>query len=850
MRVVAHCETLPRQNFFFARGPSDLVIFLPNTRKNFQPKVFLTTTLMLSSVVLTRSRRVSWHVLCWVFLSFLIIIIASGVASAGNKPAWIELRSPNFIVVTNAGEGKARRTAYQFEMIREVFRAYFGHEQESVEQPVIILAAKDENTLKDLLPEFWTQKGAGHPVGLYLGGTDADYIALRLDVSLDQEAYEPFEPVYHEYVHHVTRHLIAQLPLWMVEGLAEFYGNIRIGSKDVYLGTPSRSNLAILHQERALPVSTLFKIDASSPYYHEQNKTSIFYAESWALTHYLLTRDWKEHTHRINDFIALLGTGMDQNDAASRTIGDAKTLDDSLRTYIDSFTFTAAKVEPQKIDENGFRVREMTDPEALAVRADFMAHDRHYSEAQQMPEAALKADPKLGIAYDGLSFLALQKGNAADAGKWSSQGLALNPQDYRANYYYAWNLMKGGHIDEASLGKAEASLRTVLKGNPEFVPAYDAMAYVLEVEGGKEKLDAAYLMTQQAVSREPGNVNYRIRTVEVLERQRRPEDAVRVATLAVSMAKTPEEQQAAATLAGAQQFQESWEKFQAMQASQAAGGAGVDSGKIVPTGGALHVIQQVNVSAGIMVLSNTQGVDFSSYLSGEVMPKIQREWSVQIQKVSASAAAKKSTVIIEFQIERDGSIAEMKLRQSTQEQTLDDAARAALQGASPFAPLPAKFRGRSVALRFRCDYSPAAANPGTTGQDAAVGDKKESNGKSAENVPTSSAGPTVAHASSAVPKRSARRGTAPKIAPPFADVALGARQQFAVANLPTDKKVIWKVFGSGCSGTACGTISADGLYTAPVKAPSNPAVTVTAALAGAPSEAAFALVTILPSSSK
>jgi hypothetical protein len=73
--------------------------------------------------------------------------------------------------------------------------------------------------------------------------------------------------------------------------------------------------------------------------------------------------------------------------------------------------------------------------------------------------------------------------------------------------------------------------------------------------------------------------------------------------------------------------------------------------------------------------------------------------------------------------------------------------------------------------------------------------------------------------SSAVPKGSARRGNAPKIAPPFADVALGARQQFAVANLPTDKKVIWKVSGAGCSGAACGTISVDGLYTAPAKAP-------------------------------
>lgn len=656
-------------------------------------------------------------------------MIASCVASAGDKPAWIELRSPDFIVVTNAGERQARRTAYQFEMIRAVFREYFGQKPESDEQPVIILAAKDENTLKGLLPEYWAQKRAAHPSGVYLGGSDADYIVLRLDVSLDQEAYEPFETIYHEYVHYLTRRLIAHLPLWIVEGVAEFYGNTRVADKSVYVGAPSTSNLVILHEQSALPVSTLFEINASSPYYHEQNKTSIFYAESWALTHYLFVRDWHEHTHRVVDFIKLLGTGADPKDAASRTIGDAKLLDHPLGNYINKQSFTAVKVEPPKIEENRFRVRGMTGTEALAVRADFMAHDRHYAEARQMLEQALQADPRLGIAHDGLSFLALQEGNAADAEKWSSQGLALDPQDYRANYYYAWSLMKGRRIEQKLLARAEASLRAVLKGNPEFVPAYDAMAYVLELEGGNEKLDEAYTMTLQAVSREPGNVQYRIRSVEVLERQQRAEDAVRVATLAVSMAKTPEEGRAAAVaLAEAQQFEESREKIRAMQASEAATAAKAVS-SIVPTTAAQSVIKQVNVSAGVVILSDTQGVDFNSYLSQEVMAKIQREWSAQIQKVDATASAKKGRVTIEFAIAGDGSIGQIRLKQSTQEQVLDDAVREAIQAASPFAPLPPKFRGKDITLRFQCDYN--QGEPGTSGK--AVGDTKGNSEKSAQN---------------------------------------------------------------------------------------------------------------------
>jgi len=673
--------------------------------------------------------RVSRELVCRLVTTFLIVTIGSGVALAASKPAWVEVRSPNFIVVSNAGEGQARRTARQFEMIRAVFRIWFAQKGDSTEQPVIILAAKDESTLKSLIPEFWAQRGAAHPAGIYLGGTDADYIALRLDVSLSEQAYEPFEPVYHEYVHYLTRRLIARLPLWLVEGLAEFFGNTQILNKEVFVGAPSKSNLILLNRQPMLPVSKLFEIDASSPYYHEENKTSIFYSESWALTHYLMARDWQENTHRMNAFVQLLDQGADAKEAAARTIGNPSSFDDPLRRYVARFTLDAKRLEPPKIDENGFRVRGMTDAEALAVRADFMAHDHHFSEARQMLEEALKSDPKLAVAYDGLSFVALQQGKAQDAEKWSSQGLKIDAQDYRANFYYAWSLLRAGRYDEDSLGKAEASLRAALKANPEFVPAYDALAYALSMEGGKEKLDEAYMMTLQAVTREPGNVRYRIRAVEVLERQSRFKDAIRVANLAVSMAKTQEERLAAtAALDAAQRAQDSWENIQAIEKSHAEQDGKVESLKMLHAGSTPPAFREVNAAMEALMLSNPQGVDFNSYLGAEVMPKIQREWAARIQKVMVAAESKKGTAIFEFAIDKDGSAREIRLKQSAQDEALDDALREAIEGASPFSPLPAKFRGQHIALRLKCDYSPR-----TAGQDAAAERKKESGEKPGKN---------------------------------------------------------------------------------------------------------------------
>ena len=69
--------------------------------------------------------------------------------------------------------------------------------------------------------------------------------------------------------------------------MAEFYQNTDIDGKDVRLGQPSAGNINLLRNNRLIPLTTLLQIDHSSPYYHEEQKGNIFYAESWALTHYL-----------------------------------------------------------------------------------------------------------------------------------------------------------------------------------------------------------------------------------------------------------------------------------------------------------------------------------------------------------------------------------------------------------------------------------------------------------------------------------------------------------------------------------------------------------------------------------
>src|SRR5580692_9547631 len=99
-------------------------------------------TRLLTAVVLT-------------FLGFALLLstpLATPLAGAKHE-TWFEARSPNFIVVCNAGEKQARKTAVRFEQIRAVFRRELELAGKHESPVIAILAVKDEDSIKALLPE-------------------------------------------------------------------------------------------------------------------------------------------------------------------------------------------------------------------------------------------------------------------------------------------------------------------------------------------------------------------------------------------------------------------------------------------------------------------------------------------------------------------------------------------------------------------------------------------------------------------------------------------------------------------------------------------------------------------------
>ena len=104
-------------------------------------------------------------------LAFALLLLPVSTSAADS---WIEVQSPHFRVQSNAGEKEARRVADQFEQIRNMFHIAFATLRVDPPQPIVIVAAKNENTMKLFLPEEWEVKGHIHHAGLYQPAQDLD----------------------------------------------------------------------------------------------------------------------------------------------------------------------------------------------------------------------------------------------------------------------------------------------------------------------------------------------------------------------------------------------------------------------------------------------------------------------------------------------------------------------------------------------------------------------------------------------------------------------------------------------------------------------------------------------------
>ncbi len=436
---------------------------------------------------------------------FSLIAAQSAIASVSAKETWTSVRSKNFLLVGNANEKDIRQVALRMEQFREVFSLLFSGLKVDSPVPTTVVVFKNEESFR---PFKLNATNAGY----FQPGPDINYIALRLgrdSGSVD----DPYAIIFHEYTHLLVRATSGTTPLWFNEGLAEYYSSFSItDDQKVVVGRPIGRHVYLLRDNKMLPLRTLFQVDSKSAYYNESEKQSIFYAEAWALMHYLVLGKEGQRKPQLGKFIDLVSANVPMEDAFTQAFATSfENMEKELRAYIqrDRYPVITASFANKVTYDNAMQSAVISEAEAQAYMGDLLLKSNR-GEAEQYLQKALSLDPNLAMANASLGLLRLRQGKQVEARQLLERAVGASSQNYLINYYYAFTLSREGHRDnEAVMGfapetvtKMRAALTRAINLRPDFPESYNLLAFVNLVTD--TDIDETLQMLKREIAKAPG----------------------------------------------------------------------------------------------------------------------------------------------------------------------------------------------------------------------------------------------------------------------------------------------------------------------------------------------------------
>lgn len=473
---------------------------------------------------------------------FYILALAVFVFTFSPNPAlakddWVRVKSKNFNITGNASEKDIRRVAAKLEQFRETFRQLFPKLKFNSPVPTSVIVFKNDKLFMPYKPVSADGTLTDWSAGYFLKGEDVNYIAL----SAEGEKEQTYSVIFHEFTHFLVDNDIgrSKIPPWLNEGLAEYYERFRIEEdRKITLGASNNNHLALLERNGFIPFETFFNTD----YYtlNRQGKISAagFYAQSWALTHYLIHGENGARSRQLNAFIELLISGKSPKDAFFEAFQmNYAEMMQRVKKYAAQKNFNVSTVifkEKLNFDLQ-MEASPVSESESKAILGDLLYHSRRFDEAAAHFEQSLALNPDSARANMSLGLVKMRQNSFIDAKNLLKKSVELDDKNYLAHYQYAYVLSREKMTDEgfvsgfdkAVADEIKAELKKSIAINPDFAESYALYAFVCAVRN--EDLDEAFVFIKKALEISPGNEMYLIRSSEISLRKENFADARAIA---------------------------------------------------------------------------------------------------------------------------------------------------------------------------------------------------------------------------------------------------------------------------------------------------------------------------------
>ena len=488
----------------------------------------------------------------WPFVTCLVLCCQQGFAGDAQ---WVEIRSPNFSVITDAGDKRGRDVALHFEQMRNVFGRLMVKANVNLSVPLQIVAFRNSKEMRQVAPVF-----NGKPTelaGLFQGGDDRSFILL--DMSVDN----PWSVVFHEYAHQLMNgNVSVRIDPWFEEGFAEYFSSIEVDNKEARVGKIPEDTYRVLQGTGMMRVVELFRVQQYSKTYNESgDHRNIFYAESSLLVHYLYDN---QLVAKVADYFDAVRNHKESvEEATQKAFGmTPEQLDKALRNYLNSGHFKYYPMAtPAGIVAAQFTEAPVTMADARAVLADVDAHSPdHHGRALGEFEDILKTDPSNASALRGAGYSCLLRQDYERAADYFRKAAQQDSKDPRVHYYNAMLMNRSGALtDREKSDYVKKELQTAIALDPKLADAYSLLAYAQAFSGEPEKGMATM---KKAVELSPRNETYQINLANIYLANRKADEAIAVLQILASSADPQISDRATVALAQAQQFKDQSKSFQ------------------------------------------------------------------------------------------------------------------------------------------------------------------------------------------------------------------------------------------------------------------------------------------------
>jgi tetratricopeptide (TPR) repeat protein len=344
---------------------------------------------------------------------------------------------------------------------------------------MVAVVFRDDNAMTPFKPRN-RGKPVDHVAAYFAALPDINYIVLAPN---DDREFT-YRVIFHEYTHFLVYRAAPRLPMWLNEGLADFYSTFNGSETDnrMILGRPIVAYRTTLRSEGGLiPFKKFLSSDALPELLKTPQAMRRYYAQSWALTHYLLLGEHGALRPKVKALASELQSGQSTDLAFAHVFGsEFDALERGLRAYLDLPTMVALQL-PSVEMQLDMPIEPLSELEALQLQGDLLTRQGAYDEADKRLNKATEID-RLSIPVRlSRARVLLGREQTADAVDILESPDLENAADFATTFLRAEAFRVAKRYDDAI-----AAYQRGLATFPDSAPSYFGLSLSQQAIGKRE----------------------------------------------------------------------------------------------------------------------------------------------------------------------------------------------------------------------------------------------------------------------------------------------------------------------------------------------------------------------------